>query len=238
MKEGFGQFCPVANACEIFAERWTPIILRELFAGSHRFNEIHRCIPLISRALLARRLRELEAAGIVASTRATRGRPGEYHLTDAGKEFKPVIEALGAWGQRWAVRFQPENLDAGLLMWNVRRRIAKDRLPERRVVAYFAYDGFPGTYRGPKEFWLILERPEPDVCLTDPGHEVELYVEADIGTMARVWLGDLSFADALKSAKVRVTGMPDLVRQFPGWLLLSPFASVPRPPGPLAARAA
>ena len=70
MKKGFGQFCPVAMACEVFAERWTPIILRELFAGSHRFNEIHRCIPLMSRALLARRLRELEAAGVITAPRA------------------------------------------------------------------------------------------------------------------------------------------------------------------------
>jgi DNA-binding HxlR family transcriptional regulator len=238
----FGQFCPVAMACEIFAERWTPIILRELLAGSHRFNEIHRCIPLISRALLARRLRELEAAGVITSAPGTAGGRGgrgrQYHLTEAGKEFRAAIDALGAWGQRWTIRIQPQNLDAGLLMWNVRRRIAMDRLPPQRVVACFKYTGFPATYRGARKFWLILERSGVDVCLSDPGFEVGLYVDADIATMARVWLGDLAFAEAVRSKKIRLDGMPDLIRQFPSWLLLSHFAPVPRPPAPLTLRAA
>ena len=239
---GFGQFCPVAMACEVFAERWTPIILRELFAGSHRFNEIHRCIPLISRALLARRLRELEAAGVITSTPSTTGGKGghghEYHLTDAGKEFRAAIDALGAWGQRWTLPVQPRNLDAGLLMWNVRRRIAMDRLPPHRVVAYFKYTGFPSTYRGPREFWLILERSGVDICLSDPGFEVNLYLDADIGAMVRVWLGEIPFAEAVRSKKVRLAGMPDLIKQFPSWLLLSHFARVPRFPKPLPAHAA
>ena len=229
MKGGFGQFCPIANACEIFAERWTPIILRELFAGSHRFNEIHRCIPLISRALLARRLRELEAAGIVTRTQAGKGQAGEYRLTESGQEFRAAIDALGTWGQRWAIRFQPQNLDAGVLMWNVRRRVALERLPERRVVVHFSYSGFPASYRGPKKFWLILERSGADICLSDPGHEVDVYVDADIAAMARVWLGDLAFSAAVGAKKIRLGGMPALVRQFPSWLMLSPFAKVPRP---------
>ena len=228
MRGGFGQFCPVAVACEVFAERWTPIILRELFSGSHRFNEIHRCIPLISRALLARRLRELEAAGVIASAEREKGQGREYHLTESGQEFRAAIEALGNWGQRWTIRIQPQNLDAGLLMWNMRRRIAVDRLPERRVVAYFNYTGFPAAYRGPRKFWLTLERTGCDLCLSDPGFEVEVYVDADIAAMAKVWLGDASFSEMVKAKKIRVTGMPAMVRQFPSWLLLSHFAAVPR----------
>src|SRR6476659_6377336 len=128
----FGQFCPVAAACEVFAERWTPIIVRELIMGSHRFNEIHRCIPLISRPLLVRRLRDLEAAGVVRSTVPQKCKQREYHLTESGREFRAAIDALGSWGQRWTVRVQRDNLDSGLLMWNIRRRVALDRLPERR----------------------------------------------------------------------------------------------------------
>jgi DNA-binding HxlR family transcriptional regulator len=237
MKRGFGQFCPIAMACEVFAERWTPIILRELFAGSHRFNEIHRCIPLISRALLARRLRELEAAGVITSKPSSRGHAGEYHLTDAGKEFRAAIDALGAWGQRWTLRVQPQNLDAGLLMWNMRRRVALERLPERKVVLHFSYSGFPASYRGPRRFWLVLERTGIDLCLSDPGFEVDLYVEADIGAMARVWLGDASFAETVRAKKIRLTGPAALARQFPQWLLLSPFAGVPRPDTHTAAHA-
>src|SRR5258706_11537034 len=225
---GFGQFCPVAVACEVFAERWTPIILRELLAGSHRFNEIHRCIPLMSRALLARRLRDLEAAGVVTVESGANAKGREYHLTDSGREFRAALDALGTWGQRWTIRVQPKNLDAGLLMWNVRRRIAKDKLPEQRVVAHFNYTGFPASYRGPRKFWLILERSDVDVCLSDPGYEVDLYIDADIGAMASVWLGDLAFVEAVRAREIRLAGMRQLVKQFPSWLLLSHFAPVPR----------
>jgi DNA-binding HxlR family transcriptional regulator len=140
---GFGQFCPVAVTCEIFAQRWTPIIVRELLAGSHRFNQLQRGIPRISRALLAQRLRELEGAGIVTSVPLSRGSGREYHLTDAGKEFRAVIEGLGTWGQRWTVRVDPRNLDAGFLMWNIRRRVALDRLPPGRTVVRFDFRGVP-----------------------------------------------------------------------------------------------
>lgn len=229
MQAGFGQFCPVAMACEVFAERWTPIILRELFSGSHRFNEIHRCIPLISRPLLARRLRELEAAGVITSTPSGRRRGHDYHLTEAGREFRAAIDALGAWGQRWTVRVQRRNLDPGLLMWNIRRRIATERLPARRVVVRFDFRGVPAAYRGPRRFWLILDRSGVDVCLSDPGHEVDIYVEAELAAMAEVWLGDQTFSAAVKEKKIRLSGLPALARQFSSWLLLSQFAAVPRP---------
>lgn len=226
---GFGQFCPVAVTCEIFAQRWTPIILRELLAGSHRFNQLQRGIPRLSRALLAQRLRELAGAGVITSEPLPGGRGREYHLTDAGKEFRVVIEGLGAWGQRWTVRVDPRNLDAGFLMWNIHRRIALDRLPPRRIVVHFDFRGVPSGHRGPKTFWLLLERPEPDLCLIDPGFEVDLYVDADLTAMAKVWLGDLPFEGAVRSHAVRLTGPRELVQAFPSWLLLSHFAQVPRP---------
>jgi len=223
MKGGFGQFCPVAMACEVFAERWTPLILRELLAGSHRFNEIHRCIPRISRALLARRLRQLEMAGIVTSAPGDKGQRGEYQLTEAGREFRAAIDALATWGQRWTIRVQPQNLDAGLLMWNVRRRIALDRLPEHRVVVHFTFT-VPATHRGPRRFWLVLERAAVDLCFSDPGFDVDIDVDADLAAMAEVWLGDVAFSEALRAKKIELSGRPALTRQFPSWLLLSQFA--------------
>jgi DNA-binding HxlR family transcriptional regulator len=226
---GFGQFCPVAVTCETFAQRWTPIILRELLAGSHRFNQLQRGIPRIPRALLARRLRELEAAGVVTSTPLPAGRGRNYALTAAGEELRIVIEALGTWGQRWTVRVDPHHLDAGLLMWNMRRRVAVDRLPPHRVVVQFDFTGVPAGYRGPRTFWLLLERPEPDLCVTDPGFEVDLCVSADLATMAKVWLGDLTLESALRTSALRVTGSRTLAHAFPSWLLLSPFAGVSRP---------
>lgn len=229
MRDGFGQFCPIAVACEVFAERWTPLILRELFAGSHRFNEIHRCIPLMSRALLARRLKDLEAAGVIVSAESSHGRGREYQLTEAGREFRESIDALGRWGQRWTVRVQPQNLDAGLLMWNMRRRVDRERLPPGRVVAQFGFRGVPASYRGAKKFWLVLERSAVDLCIKDPGFDVDLVIDADLGAMARVWLGDSSFAEAVRKRAIALSGPAALVKQFPSWLLLSHFASVPRP---------
>jgi DNA-binding HxlR family transcriptional regulator len=229
MKSGFGQFCPVAVACEVFAERWTPIILREMFAGSRYFNEIRRGVPLISSALLAQRLRSLEANGVIAreSVPGTRGHC--YRLTEAGREFHSVIEGLGEWGQRWTVRVEPDNLDPGFFMWNLRRRIVLDRLPPRPIVVRFKYGGVPARYRGPRMFWLLLERTKSDLCIEDPGFEIDLCVDADLAAMAKVWLGDSTFEQVLRSGKVKLTGARELTRAFPSWLMLSHFAGVPRP---------
>jgi DNA-binding HxlR family transcriptional regulator len=237
MRTGFGQFCPVAIASEVLAERWTPILVRELLAGAEQFNEIHRGLPLISRALLARRLRELEAAGVISIEALPSGRGHRYRLTEAGAELRPVIEALAAWGQRRTARFERRNLDPGLLMWNLRRRVALERLPERRVVARFRFGGVPSTHRGPRTFWLVLERSEVDLCVVDPGFEIDLYVQADLATLARVWLGDLGFDAALRSRKIELEGPRDLVRSFTSWWLLSAFAGIPRPAGPAAGEA-
>jgi DNA-binding HxlR family transcriptional regulator len=226
---GYGQICPVAVASEVFAQRWTPLILREIFAGSSHFNEIHRGLPLISRTLLARRLRQLEEAGILISAPVARGQARGYRLTDAGAEFKPVIEGLGSWGQRCTVRVTPENLDAAFLMWNVRRRIALERLPEQRIVVQFEFHDLPPRHRGPHVFWLILDRPQVELCVTDPGAEIDLYVSAELRTFAQIWLGDMALSVALKNGGVRLMGRHDLAQAFPSWLLLSHFAPVPRP---------
>ena len=238
MRTGYGQFCPVAVASEVFAERWTPIILRELLAGSEQFNQIHRGIPLISRALLARRLKELEAAGVIAKEPLTGQRGHRYALTEAGREFRPAIEALGTWGQRWTIRVQRKNLDAGFLMWNVRRRIARELLPDRRVLVCFRFTSVPTTHKGARVFWLLLERTQVDVCLDDPGFEVDIEVDADLAAMAAVWLGDIPFETALRAGTIKLNGPRALTKAFPSWLMLSHFATVPRPQQPAAVVAA
>jgi DNA-binding HxlR family transcriptional regulator len=229
MRSGFGQFCPVAVACEVFATRWTPLILRELFAGAEQFNEIHRGVPLISRPLLARRLRELEAAGVITIEPIQSGRGNRYRVTESGREFHPIIEAHGDWGQRWTVRADRDNLDPGFLMWHLRRRIAMDKLPPRQIVVCIKFSGAAPSYRGPRTFWLVLERSQVDLCVDDPGFETDLYVDADMATIAQVWLGDLPFEAAQRAGKIRLSGPRALEKAFPGWLLLSHFAPVPRP---------
>jgi DNA-binding HxlR family transcriptional regulator len=228
--KGYSQFCPIAMACETFAERWTPLILRELLFGARRFNEIRQGMPLISRTLLGQRLRELEAAGIIRSDPLPRGRGREYRPTPAAEEFRGVLERLGEWGQRWATsQFDPENLDLMLLMWNVRRRIAFEQLPNRRIVVRFDFRAFPARCRSFRTTWLVLQRTGSDVRLKDPGFDVDLVVSADAGAMARVWTGAIPFAQAVREGGLRVKGPRDLVRAFPTWLLLSHFAHVERP---------
>lgn len=226
--KGYGQFCPIAVACEVFAQRWTPLILRELFSGSRGFNDIHRGLPLISRTLLADRLRQLEDAGVIESAPSASGNR-QYGLTAAGTEFKSVIEGLGAWGQRWTVRVQRNNLDAGLLMWNVRRRIALDRVPHRRVVIHMKFTNAPRRGKYGPDFWLVVEKPRVELCVDDPGLDVDLDVEADLASFAHAWLGDVAFPDLVRAGRVKVRGPAAYVKAFPSWLLFSHFAKVPRP---------
>ena len=229
--KGYGQFCPIAVACEVFAERWTPLILRELlFSGARRFSEIRQCIPRISRTLLAQRLRELEEAGVIQSRPLPRGRGREYGPTPAAEEFREVLDRLGEWGQRWATgQFDPENLDLALLMWNVSRRINLQRLPPHRVSVRFDFRAFPPRCRALRTCWLILERKGADLCLKDPGVDVDLVVTADAAAIAQVWTGAVTFAQAVRSGGLEVEGPRDLARALPTWLLLSHFAHVDRP---------
>lgn len=228
--KGYGQFCPVAMASEIFAERWTPLILRELFAGASRFNAIRSGVPLISRTLLGRRLRELEDAGVIQSRPLPGGRGRDYRLTKAGEEFRAVIDGLGAWGQRWATgQFDLAKLDVGVLMWNIRRGIDVSRLPPGRVVVRFEFHTVPAHCRNMRTWWLVLQRSDIDLCLKDPGFEVDLVVTTDAATMAQIWTGHVSFARAVQGGRVRVDGPRGLAQAFPRWLLLSPFAHVERP---------
>jgi DNA-binding HxlR family transcriptional regulator len=223
VKTIYGQFCPVAVAAEVFAERWTPVILRELVLGSRRFNEIQRGVPRISRALLVKRLRDLQGHGVIASI------GGEYRLTEAGQELGEIVVQLGRWGQRWTTPVEREKLDAALLMWDMRRRVAVDRMPERRIVVRFDFRGVPATHKRPRTYWLVIERPQVDLCIIEPGFEVDLYVDADLAALSRVWLGDIPIRQAMREGAVRLSGERQLVREFPSWLLLSTLAAVPRP---------
>lgn len=218
----YGQFCPVAKASEIFAERWTPLILRELLCGSHRFSELEHGLPRISRTLLSQRLRSLESVGLVERRIDSSGRTREYHLTQAGGDLFDVIIRLGEWSHRW---FNPlldlDDLDPQLLLWDMHRRLHTDRLPDRRVVVQFDVRGArTGSY------WLVLEPDAPSVCWDPPGFEVDLIVDADTLALHRVWLGHQSLANALASGEVALDGPRELTRAFPEWLALSHFAGI------------
>jgi len=222
-KVGYGQFCPVAKAAEIVAERWTPLVLRELIAGSCHFNEIRRGVPLMSPSLLSQRLRELEDAGVV-ERRRSRGRAHEYVLTPAGNALRPIIESLGMWGDRWArSRIQPRDYDPGLLMWDIRRNIDVALLPaDRRTVVEF---DVTGVARELRRWWLVVDGGEIDLCLKDPGHEVDIHVTGHIRAFVEVWMGHLPLPGAVRDGALVFEGPRSLVASFRKSLKLSVFAN-------------
>lgn len=209
----YGQYCPVARATEILADRWTPLIIRELLDGISHFNDLERGLPGISRSLLAGRLRRLERARVIERSVSLNGHATEYHLTPAGEQLKEVIDALGQWGARWAfTEPEPEELDPVLLMWWMRRRVQRDRLPPRRLVTQFDFRGqCSGSY------WLVMEPAEVSVCLQHPGFAIDLLVTADIAACYRVLFRRLTLAEALRAGLIELDGPTSLVRGFPTW---------------------
>jgi DNA-binding HxlR family transcriptional regulator len=224
----YKQFCPVAMTAEILCTRWTILILRELVAGSTRFNDLRRGVPRMSPALLSQRLKSLEAAGIVAREPSRRERGlYEYHLTESGRELGPLVESFGAWGQRWIEKdVSLQNLDVKLLMWDMRRNLNPAPMPKQRSVISFQYPEEPATTR---KWWLIVEPGcDVDLCAIDPGFEVDLYVSTDVRTMTSIWMGHETVGHVLTAQRMRLTGDKALTASIQTWLGLNPLAKVER----------
>lgn len=218
MTTTYGQFCPIAMTSETLTERWTPLVVRELLCGSTRFNDLRRGVPLMSPSLLSKRLKALQRVGVVEQVK------GEYHLTRAGEELRPIIDAMGVWGHRWArADIGAKHRDASLLMWDIRRSVAAEGLPDRQVVVYFHLRGSPDKK---SHFWLIIDGGDADLCLTDPGHAVDVQVDAHVRTIIDYWQGRIELVDAIRSGALQLRGPRALVRAFPSWFRRSPFATV------------
>jgi DNA-binding HxlR family transcriptional regulator len=222
----YNQFCPVAMAAEILGSRWTLVLLRELVVGSTRFNELRRGVPRMSPALLSKRLKELETAGIVTRVQVPDDTDvHEYRLTEAGKELGPIIEAIGVWGQRWvSSEVTLDNLDPNLLMWDIRRNIDPDPMPRRRSTIQFM---FRDLHESQRNWWLIVEPGnEVDLCSVDPGFNVDLYLTTDLRTMTEIWMGYTPVARARQNDKLLLTGDRRLEDSLLSWFKLSKFAKV------------
>lgn len=212
---GYGQFCPVSKAAEIVCERWTALILRELISGSTRFNELRRGLPGCSTSLLSQRLRSLERAGVIR-----RGEDRTYVLTDAGWELGPVIEGLGRWGQRWArSRYTPAELDPAALMWGVRRHLRHSLGGERRTVKF----SFPDVAPTRRHYWIVLTHDQVDVCLTDPGWDVDATITAQLRALTQVWMGDVTFSSAMRTGHISIDAPTSLARKIPAWFGREPL---------------
>lgn len=218
----YGQFCPVAKAAELLDQRWMLLVLRELMAGSERFNDIRRGVPRMSPTLLSRRLRQLARAGVVV-----RGDDGHYRLTAAGEELRPIVGGLGQWGTRWIPDLGDPDLDPHLLLWDMHRGVRLSALPTGRTVLHLRFPDV--TAADAREWWLVMTRDGAEACDFDPGYEVAATIETPLRTMVRVWRGDVSWDTAVRSGDLTVNGPERIRRRVPDWLALGAFAGVPRP---------
>jgi len=220
----YGQYCPIAKALEVLAERWTLLIVRELLMGSRRFNDLRRGVPLMAPSMMSRRLKALVAGGIIVRECDEDGRTSLYRLTDAGQELRPLIMQISTWGQRWSrSRMNAHDLDASFLMWDIRRNVHVEHLPSRRIVISFE---FPDAKKNMRQWWLVAQDGEIDLCLDDPGHEVDVVIVTSLRTMTQVWMGDLSLPNARARGLLKVSGPAALTRSLGVWLGASPFANV------------
>lgn len=217
----YGQYCPIARGAEIFAERWTPVIIRNLHLGCGSFSEILEGAPGLSGTLLSQRLKQLERLGVVESAPKPDGRGRRYALTSAGHDLFAVCQSLGEWGARW-LEIAPENLDPFVALWSMCNALRRDRLPNRRVVIRFDFTG----RRHPECYWLLIERGETEICKTYRGLDEDLYIKAEAEAFVKWHAGQLTWAQATRDDRIQLHGPSWLVRAFPTWNARSMFAHI------------
>jgi DNA-binding HxlR family transcriptional regulator len=219
----YGQFCPVAKAMELLGDRWTLLVVRELLAGSERFNDLRRGVPRMSPSLLSSRLGQLTRAGIAQRIEAEG--TVRYVLTAAGRELAPLVEAYGVWGTRWIGSLGDEDLDPKLLLWDMHRNVNHDVVPRPRTVVQFR---FTDVAVRSSHWWLVITDDEADVCDVDPGHPVTVTVAAELRDLVSIWRGELSWGAAIRSGAVALEGSAEMRRALPSWFSLSAFSALAR----------
>ncbi|HWJ63422.1 MAG TPA: helix-turn-helix domain-containing protein [Acidimicrobiales bacterium] len=224
----YGQFCPVSKAADVLCERWAILVVREALAGSARFGDFQRGLPGCPPATLSKRLKDLTRAGVLGRTDGPDG--VRYELTEAGWELYPIVEGFGRWGQRWVrSEYPPDELDAEVLLWDVRRYLDPASLGVDQAVVQLEVR-VPSE--GRRYFWITIDPGEVDLCLVDPGRPVDAVVDADLAALTRVWMGDDTFAQAVDAGTVTVRGPAKLVRRIPAWFGRHPVLG---PIGPASA---
>lgn len=217
----YNQFCPIAKAMEVLGEKWTLLIVRELLVGSTRFNQLQRGLPSISPTLLTKRLNAMEEWGLVLRKRIPGQRGYEYFPTEACKELFPVVEQIGIWGMHWA-RHQliEEDYDLELLMFYLESSIQPDKLIGQETVIRF---NFTDVQEYPT-WWIVVCGNQVDVCVHDPGKEVDVYFNVGVRVMCDLWMGMLSYKRAISEGKLQLVGPKALIRNVEDWLKPSMFA--------------
>jgi len=225
MASGYGQYCPLSLAAELLCQRWTLLVVSRILSGCSRFNEIHRGLPRMSPSLLSRRLVELEEAGIVRRRVARRGGGHEYEVTRAGRDLQGIVDSLAIWGQSWARDLELRDLDPGFLVWSMHARVDIARMPPGRTVIEFDFSGAPA---GSTTFWMVHDEGNVEMCLKDPGLDVDLVVASDLRVFVEAWRGLRDLRHEVRAGRIRLTGEQSLRQLFPDWLRPDSLAVFPR----------
>lgn len=235
--KSYGQYCPVAQAAEILNQRWTILVLRDVLYGARRFNEIRRFVPLMSPTLLSKRLKELAKAGLLRRAPTRSKGAVEYCPTPACEELRPIIELLGAWGQRWVRnRLKRDDLDVSLLMASIHALLDVDAFPRKRTVVSVRFRDGPKLRKEAwrlDRWWLVIDSGASELCLKDPGYDVDVFVDTDLAALTGYFMGDFTAAEATRSGKIELHGAKALVGRFGRWMPRSHFGEIPMPPEPL-----
>ena len=219
----YGQFCPIAKATELLGEKWTFLILRELLMGSSRFNEIQRGLCLVSPALLTRRLKTLEENGLLVRRKIPGQRGYEYFPTEATQELLPILLELGEWGLRWAKDYlTDEDYDVEFLLHYLRLSILPEKLPGNETVLKFKFQDIEDN----PDWWIIVSGSDVDICIKDPGKDVDIYFTTKVKTMSQVWMGQRTYKDAIQRNDMTIVGPSALTRNITSWLTCSPFSKL------------
>ena len=220
--KGYGQFCPIAKASEVLGERWTHLVVRELGAGSETFNDIRKGLPLMSPSLLSARLKSLEGSGIVE--RKEHEGNVRYTLTKAGDELTSIIWQLGTWGHRWVRSdLSQDDLDPSVLVWDIHRNLNTGFFKGNRNVIKIEFTDYTSKFR---YWWLVIKDGDVDVCMKDPGYEVDLTISSDLRTLTAAWMGDTTIMKAMREKDVVVSGSSHLKKNIAIWLGTNYYADV------------
>lgn len=221
--KSYGQFCPVAKAAELFCERWNALIVRDLASGPRRFSELQRGVPLMSPSLLSSRLKWLVDEGVVERHDLGEKRLG-YELTEAGREFVPMVEALGIWGQRWTRReLREHEIDIGLLVWSLESSTNPNAFGKECSLIRLELTDQP---KAKQLWWFLNKEGRCELCVDDPGGEVNLYLACSLPDAIYIIRGDLALVEAIDAQRLEVLGDKWATSALAGWLNLGPVTQV------------
>jgi len=219
----YGQFCPIAKATEIIGEKWTLLVVRELLMGGTRFSELQRGLSMISPTMLSKRLDTLEQHGLVMKKKIPNQKGYEYFPTKSCSELLPIIKSLGDWGMRWArSNLTEKDYDVELLMLYLKRSINPENLIGNETIIRFKFTDIKDY----PNWWMITKGSEVDLCVNDPGKEIDVYFTTTVKTMAGIWMGDTTYKKAIASDELKLVGPKALTKDISSWMEISVFADI------------